>query len=320
MREIAFLKQNKEKWIEYEQIISGKIKKTPDDMAYMYTRLVNDLSFAQTYYPKSNVTKYLNFLSAQIYQRIYKTKRYDENKLIHFFKTEVPLVAYNYRRFIYFSFILFLVFAGIGALSSKYDDAFVRLILGDHYVNMTLENIRNGDPMAVYKGGSNWGSAFGITINNLYVGFRCYVYGIFGGFGTLWVVIQNAIMLGSFQYMFYEEGVFMESIRGIWLHGAMEIFTIIIEASAGFILGASILFPKTYSRISALKIGFRNSFKIFVSTIPFTFFAGMIEGFITRYAQEMPDVLNYFIILSTLAFISYYYLVYPIKVHKKIKH
>ena len=71
MREIAFIKQNKEKWLEFEQAIFGKTKKNPDDLANLYIHLVNDLSYAQTYYPKSKTVVYLNHLASQIYQKIY---------------------------------------------------------------------------------------------------------------------------------------------------------------------------------------------------------------------------------------------------------
>ena len=182
----------------------------------------------------------------------------------------------------------------------------------------TLENIKKGNPVAVYKSGSNWGSFIGITINNIYVGIRCYVYGIFGGVGTFMVLIQNSIMLGAFQYFFVTQGVFWKSVRGIWLHGSMEIFGMVIEAAAGFILGASILFPKTYSRLNSFKIGFKDGLKIFLGTVPFTIAAGFLEGFITRYAIEMPNWLNVFIILSTLSMISFYFLIYPSFVYKKI--
>ena len=125
-------------------------------------------------------------------------------------------------------------------------------------------------------------------------------------------------MLGSFQYFFLQQGVFWKSVRGIWIHGSMEIFGIVIETAAGYILGASILFPKTYSRMNSFKIGFKNSFKIFLSTVPFTIAAGFLEGFITRYSIDMPNWLSSFIILFTLAIISFYYLIYPFIVHKKI--
>ncbi|WP_396193933.1 stage II sporulation protein M [Flavobacterium sp.] len=319
MREVAFIKQNKQKWLDFEQAIFGNTKKNPDEMASLYIHLVNDLSYAQTYYPKSKTVVYLNYLASQIYQKIYKTKREEQNRLVYFFSTEVPLLVYDYRRYIIYAFILFFATVTMGVLSARYDENFVRLILGDGYVNMTLENIENGNPVAVYKSGSNWGGFIAITLNNLYVGVRCFIYGIFGGVGTFWVLIQNCIMLGSFQYFFYQHGVFWESVSGIWIHGSMEIFAIVIESACGFILGASILFPKTFSRLNSFKIGFKDSLKIFLSTIPFTIAAGFLEGFVTRYAIEMPNWLNVVIILGTLSMISFYFLIFPTIVHKKLK-
>ena len=320
MREVAFIKQNKEKWLEFEQAIFGKAKKNPDEMASLYIHLINDLSYAQTYYPKSKTVVYLNYLASQIYQKIYKTKRTEQNRLIYFFSTEVPLKVYQYRRYLVYAFVLFFACTAIGVLSAKYDTDFVRLILGDYYVNMTLENIENGNPVAVYKSGSNWGGFIAITMNNLYVGLRCFLYGIFLGIGTFWVMLQNCIMLGSFQYFFYQQGVFWESVQGIWIHGSMEIFAIVIETAAGFILGASILFPKTYSRMASFKMGFKDGLKIFLSTMPFTIAAGFLEGFVTRYSLEMPNWLNVVIILSTLSMISFYFLVFPFIVHSKMKN
>ncbi|ALM48285.1 hypothetical protein AMR72_04850 [Flavobacterium psychrophilum] len=319
MREVAFIKQNKEKWLEFEQAIFGKAKKNPDELASLYIHLINDLSYAQTYYPKSKTVIYLNHLASITYQKIYKTKREKTNRIVHFFKTEVPLIVYENRRYVLYAFLLFFIFTLIGVISAAKDDSFTRLILGDGYVNMTLENIEKGNPVAVYKSGSNWGSAIGITLNNLRVGALSFAAGIFGGVGTVYILFKNSVMLGSFQYFFYERGVFWASVRGVWIHGCMEIFAIVIEAAAGLIFGAALLFPKTFSRMASLKRGFKNGLKIWFSTIPFTIAAGILEGFVTRYSPVMPRVLNVFIILFTLAVISYYYLVYPYIVNKKSK-
>ncbi|HLP63172.1 stage II sporulation protein M [Flavobacterium sp.] len=317
MREVAFIKQNKEKWLDFEQAIFGKSKKNPDEMASLYVHLINDLSYAQTYYPKSKIVTYLNYLASQLYQKIYKTKRVEKNRFLAFFITEVPLIVYQYRRYVLYAFLLFFCFLTIGVVSAKYDSQFVRSILGDGYVNETLENIKDGNPVAIYKSSGSLQSFIGITLHNIEVGVKSYIYGIFLGFGTFFYLFYNCIMLGSFQYFFYEQNVFWESVRGIWIHGSMEIFAMIIEAGCGLILGASILFPRTFSRINSLKIGFKNSFKIFLSTLPFTIAAGFLEGFVTRYALEMPKWLGISIILSTLSLISFYYLVYPFLVHRK---
>jgi uncharacterized membrane protein SpoIIM required for sporulation len=319
MREVAFIKQNKEKWLEFEQAIFGKTKKNPDDLASLYIHLVNDLAYAQTYYPKSRTVTYLNNLAALTYQKIYKTRREEGSRIVRFFKTEVPLVVYNNRRYVLYAFLFFTLFTFIGVFSAANDASFVRLIMGDDYVNMTLENIDKGNPVAVYKSGSNWGSAIGITLNNLKVCAFEFALGILGGFGTVYFLFKNCVMLGAFQYFFYEKNVFWESVRGIWLHGAMEIFSIVICAVAGIIFGAGILFPKTYSRAESLKRGFKDGLKVWASTLPFIFAAGMIEGFVTRYSPVMPMSLNIFIILSTLSLISWYYLIYPFRVNRRLQ-
>jgi uncharacterized membrane protein SpoIIM required for sporulation len=200
------------------------------------------------------------------------------------------------------------------------DDKFIRFILGDSYVNMSIENIKNGDAVAVYKSGSNWGSHIGITINNIRVGFYNYVLGFFGGLGTIFILFKNSVMVGAFQYLFYKHGAFWESVRGIWIHGTMEIFAIVVEAAAGLMLGASILFPQTYSRYESLKIGVKASLKIFLSTFPFTIAAGFLEGYVTRYSNIMPKWMSVGIILITFFVISFYYFIYPKIVYDKMEN
>ncbi len=318
MREVAFIRQNKEKWLQFEKAISQKEIENPDELSDLYLHLINDLAYAQTYYKKSKLVVYLNNLAVSVYQKIYLTKREKSNFFVYFFKIDIPVLLYKYRRYLLYSFAFFLLCILIGVVSAANDDSFIRLILGNSYVNSTLQNIENGDPVAVYKGGSNWGSFIGITFNNLKVGLTSFIFGITGGIGTAYVLLQNGIMVGAFQYMFEKEGVLWESAKGIWIHGAMEIFAIAIEGAAGFILGASILFPKTYSRIVSFKRGMRDGIKIVISTFPFTFSAGFLEGYVTRFSDTMPNFLALIIIFGTLGLISYYYLIYPFKVNKKI--
>lgn len=311
MREIAFIKQNKAKWLNFEKALSTKGKRDPDELADAYIQLLNDLSYAQSYYPKSKTTIYLNFLVAQIYRKIYKTRRVEQNRITFFFNDEVPNIIYRHRKTLLFAFLLFFFFTLIGTLSAKYDATFVRYILGDDYVNKTLQNIENGDPMAIYKSDDSTMMFINITLNNIKVAASAVVYGITAGLMTFYVAMQNGIMLGSFQYFFYEHHVFEASLRGIWLHGAMEIFSIVISTSAGFIIAGAILFPKTYSRLISFKAGVQEAIKLFISTLPFFIAAGFIEGFVTRYSNTMPLWANLLIIFGSLSGISFYYLIYP---------
>jgi len=197
--------------LQFEKAIQQKKIENPDELSHLYLQLINDLAYAQTYYKKSKLIVYLNDLAVQVFQKIYQTKREDTNALVHFFKTEVPLIVYKYRRYVLYAFIFFTLSTLIGVVSAIHEESFVRLILGNEYVNKTLQNIEKGDAVAVYKSGSNWGSFIGITFNNLRVGLTSFAYGVTGGIGTAYIQMFNGIMLGSFQYFFYQEGVLGES-------------------------------------------------------------------------------------------------------------
>ncbi|CAM1368820.1 conserved membrane hypothetical protein [Tenacibaculum litopenaei] len=317
MREVAFIKQNKEKWLEFEEVISKKTEKSPDEIADLHIKIMNDLSYAQSFYPKSKVVTYLNKLAKKSYGKIYHTKKQDKNNLFHFFFDTVPLIAYKRRNYIYVSFAFFFICFFIGLLSTFNEENFAREILGNAYVDETLENIASGDALAIYKGGSTWGSFIGIFDNNLRVGLNMFLSGLFIGIGTGYYILYNGIMVAVFQAFFYQHNSFYDSIKGIWIHGTYEIFAMVIEASAGYIIGGSLLFPGALKRIESLKKGLREAFFLFISTIPFTFVAAFLEGYVTRLYNQIPAIICYIIILASLASISYYYLVLPFKVASK---
>jgi uncharacterized membrane protein SpoIIM required for sporulation len=315
MREASFVKQNKEKWIGFENALNNNTKINPDNLASYYIQLTNDLSYAQTYYPDSKTLLYLNSLASQAHQKIYITKKESKNKIVSFWKYEFPLFFRQYQKTLLYTFLIFMGAVAIGVISTLNDDSFVRLILGDAYVNMTIENIENGEPMAVYKGGSSIGSFLGITINNIRVAIIAFAFGVIFSVGTIYVLFSNGIMLGAFITFFYNHGI-LEKTSTVWLHGTIEISVIVIAGCAGLVMGNSFLFPKTYSRRVAFMKGAKDGLKIVISTIPFFIIAGFIEGFITRYGEQMPSILSYSIIFASLFLIVYYYIVYPIKLNK----
>ncbi|WGH76317.1 stage II sporulation protein M [Tenacibaculum tangerinum] len=319
MREAAFVNKNKEKWQLFEDALYRKTIISPDKLSDLYVEVTDDLSYAKTFYPSGNTLVYLNSLASAAHQKIYKTKKESKNRLVSFFKTEFPLLFYHYQKQLLIAFAVFAFFAICGAFSAANDSDFVRLILGDGYVNMTLENIENGDPMAVYKKANEVDMFIGITINNIRVAMYAFVLGILFSVGTLYIMMQNGIMLGSFLYFFYDKGLFWESSRTIWIHGTIEISVIIIAGCAGLVLGNGLLFPKTYSRLESFKRSMKDGLKIMVSTIPFFIVAGFLEGFVTRHT-EMPDWLAILIIATSFILIIFYYVIYPKQVYKNQQH
>jgi len=312
MREALFVKQNSDKWKAYEQ----QQTKSPDEVAARFIDITNDLAYAKTFYPQSKTTAYLNGLAASLHQSLYKNKKEDANRFATFWKLELPVLFYKYRRQLLYAFIFFAIFCAIGALSAKYDDTFVRLILGDRYVNMTNENIAKGDPFGVYKRQGPVAMFLMIGANNIYVCLLMFVSGVFFGIGPVFMLMKNGIMLGSFQYYFFSKGLGAASVLVIWIHGTLEISSIILAGGAGLALGHGLLFPRTYTRLQAFKNSAKDGTKMALGIVPILIIAAFFEGFVTRYTN-MPLWLSISILGGSLLFIIWYVVLYPASLNRK---
>ena len=312
MKEVAFIRQNIDKWRGTEVLLKTLSTRTPDELADAYVEVTSDLAFSQSHYPRSRITLYLNGLASSLHQAIYRNRRERWTRIITFWTREVPATMWRERRCLLASFLIFAISMAIGAVSQWHDMEFARLIMGDGYVDMTLENIRNGTPMAVYNGGEELPMFFGITMNNIYVSFLVFAGGVLTSFMTGYLLMQNGIMLGAFQAFLFQHGIYAESLLAVWLHGTLEISAIIVAGAGGLAIGNGWLFPGTYPRMTSFRMGARRGLKIVVGTVPLFIVAGFIESFFTRHT-EWNDMLRLAVILCSLTFIVWYYIYLPRK-------
>ena len=316
MREAVFIRQNVRKWKEYEYIADMAASQSPDVLADMYTDLTADLAFAQTHYPDSRITVYLNNLALTLHTEIYRGRREKWSRLLTFWTQEIPQAVYDARREMIAAAVLLLVFIGIGVYSTFGDDGFSRVILSDSYVDMTIENIKNGNPTAVYDRENAMLMFLEIMYNNLMVGVITFGLGLFTPLGTAWSLLRNGVMVGAFTSFFAQYGVFEQSFLAIMQHGTIEISTIAIEGGAGFVLGCGWLFPGTYSRMRSFVRSARRALKIAISVMPFVVVAAFFEGFITRHT-EAPDALRWMLVAISAGAVLFYYVYLPIRVNRK---
>lgn len=310
MRESVFIKRNTDKWRTIEQNPS----RDPDELTERFVELTDDLSYARTFYPDADVTRYLNGLAAQMHRGLMQNRPDDRSRFITFWQYELPLLFRQSHRLLAVSAGIFMAACVLGWVSAAHDNTFVRLILGDQYVNMTLENIKKGDPLGVYNSSDQATMFVQITFNNIYVAFRTFIFGLFASFGTVAMLFYNGVMLGSFQYFFYERGLLLDSVLKIWIHGTLEISAIVIAGCAGLTVGNSLLFPGTFSRLESFKRGVRQGLKIAVGLVPVFIVAGFLESFVTR--LTLPPLVSGSIIGISAAFIIWYFVLYPITLNR----
>ena len=356
MRETDFIAKNREKWERYEESL-GRSDEDPELLNQLYVHTTDDLSISRTFYPNRSVRIYLNGLAQRTFLQIYRGRRGEIGKFFTFWTDELPRVVYRRRRALLISLVIFVLSVAIGVVSYRIDADFAESILGADYVAMTEANIAGDDPMAVYKAPDAFGMALRITLHNLSVAFLTFIAGAFFCVGSVVLLIRNGVMLGVFQYFFFDrgdfselalppgldwaarglswlltagggglekviaslvyigsdEGVFRESLLTIWIHGALEISSIVIAGGAGLVMGSGLLFPGTFTRAQAFGRSARDGLKIMLGTVPLFVIAGTLEGYVTR-QTELPDLLRLLFILLCFAFIAWYYVIYPRRV------
>tara|TARA_R110000868_G_scaffold1211_8_gene9453 strand:- start:6361 stop:7344 length:984 start_codon:yes stop_codon:yes gene_type:complete len=318
MREVTFLRKNADKWQSFETKLKNHTNESAEELADLYIELNNDLAYAQSCFSGSKTTQYLNDLSIQAHNTIYKNRKENASRFFTFWTVEIPeLFSYRLKE-LGAAIFIFLLFCGVGVLSQQNDASFARLILGDQYVNLTVNNIEEGDPLAIYGMHTQMDMFFKITFNNIRVSFVNFILGIFTVFGTAWVMMKNAIMVGVFITFFDGYDLLSDAMLVIFIHGALELSAITISGAAGFVLGNSFIFPGTYKRSVSFVRGVKDGIKMLVSLIPVFIVAGFLESFVTRYTN-MPLVLSLFIIFGSFTFIIGYYIVMPVRIYLQRK-
>lgn len=319
MKETSFIEQNKEKWKRFEQLYASK-SQGPEELSNLYMDITDDLSYAQTFYKRRTVRVFLNQMAQKIYTGVHKQKGMSFKKFFTVWQTSLPLEIYRSRKNLLFALVAFLIYCLIGVITTHFNPDFPRIVMGDGYVDMTLENIQKGNPLAVYENPDQLSMFIRITTNNLKVAFLTFFVGFFFTFGTHILMFSNGVMLGAFQYFFHLKGLLITTFLGIWIHGAFEISAIVLAGGAGITAGNGWLFPKSFTRMQSLQLSTKRGLKIMLSLVPFIIGAGFLESFVTHNYQDLPEWSKWALILFSFALIVFVYVFYPLYVARKYPH
>lgn len=325
MREPLFIKKNKDKWESYD----FEPTDDPDILSDRFTNILDDLAYAQTFYPKGKTVQYLNERAVNFYNQIYQKKKEPLSKVLDFWKKELPLMLRRNHKFLLIALILFLFCSFLGTLSAIYVPDFFDTI-HPGYLDMTRENIANDNPFGRYNENNSTTTFFHIASHNIILAFLIdFIGGLFFCLGSIYSMGTNGIMFGAFHYMFYEADLGWEFGLVVMIHGTFELFALVLAAAAGFRLFHSVVFIGTYSRLESVKKGFTDGMQMMILVFILLLVAGFLESYITRLAavsiaenvtgNYIPIWASLLILASCSFILIWYFWVYPIKVARKYK-
>lgn len=121
-----------------------------------------------------------------------------------------------------------------------------------------------------------------LLTHNTKVGFTAFALGVFCGIPTVFLMLINGGLLGTFAAVHDTRGVGTEMWAWILVHGVTELTAIILCGGAGFMLGMAVLRPRYATRVQSLVQAGREALRIVLGVVPMFILAGIIESYVRQ--------------------------------------
>lgn len=283
MKEEQFIKTNSDTWRKLEAfslIINKKGVKTlhSEDVVkflQIFRHCSNNLAYATTHYPKSNIVSYLNSLVSKCHNHVYAVKKISFSSLRKYITYDFTMLLKKYKWFVISSFSFFALGVILSMILVLINVNNARMFLPQDLIS-TIKNGNSGPKQWNYPLMSSY-----IMVNNISVSLKAFVMGITLGIGTIYVLFFNGALLGALTVLVYTYGNPINYWSLILPHGIIELTAIFISGAAGLMIAKGILLPGEYSRKHALIKGAKESISLIIGVIFMLIIAGIIEGFFT---------------------------------------
>ena len=313
-----FRVEREETWQELEVILKSierrGIKSLTDEqivaLPRLYRSTLSSLSVARATSLDQAVIVYLESLSARAYYILYGSQVSLGKRITTFFLRDWPFAAKALWKETVIAAVLTIVAAIVAFILVKNNPDWFYTFMPDSLADgrtpvASAESLR--ETLYHDEGSSGLGIfASYLFSHNSKVAIFCFALGFAFCIPTAILLMYNGFVLGSFIAVFSEKGLGFEVGGWLIIHGATEIFAIILAGAAGIHIGKAVAFPGELTRTEAASKAGGTAALLMAGVIIMLFFAGLLEG----YGRQLitNDGLRYAIGLGTLSvWLLYFY-------------
>ena len=271
IREDYFIKTYRETWTALEHSIHGN----PLDTVDLYRQVSSHLSYARTYYPDHEVTRYLNALVSRAHLVLYGKRKRDMLAFSRFFTQDIPDAFYRCFPFFLLSYAITIFGIVIGILVVNASPSAITLLLPSSLISgihplQTGPHVVNAPIMASE-----------IMSNNIRVAVISFLGFFSAGIYTIYSMYINGMLLGSIVPLFLHVHRFAMFSSLILPHGVTEITAISLSGGCSLMAVYRFFVPQKRKRLASLKMALFDGIKLIVIVTIMLVIAGTIESFIT---------------------------------------
>jgi len=281
------------------------------EMPVLYRQALSSLSVARSISLDQSLVAYLESLCTRAYFIVYGARTRLPERIAAFFIRDWPAAVQALWRETLVSFVLSAAAALAAYILVRRDPDWFHA-----FVDPSLASGR--DPTATtqslrdtlyHDGPVSQGLSFFATFlftHNAQIALFAFALGFLLCLPTAALMILNGGMFGAFLALFVSRGLGVEAGGWLMIHGATELYAIILAGAAGFSIGWSVCFPGERSRVDAAAEAGRRAATAMAGVVVMLFVAGILEGFGRQLIKD--DLVRYAIAASSLfAWLAYFY-------------
>ncbi|MDR3206724.1 MAG: stage II sporulation protein M [Oscillospiraceae bacterium] len=299
MTQEQFIRENTPAWQALERLTKGRGHPsdfhTLDRLHRLYRVAAGHLSYARSHFPDAPVCHDLNTLVTAAHHRLYVRQSGGLHAFTRMLTQNLPLSVRREWPYLLTAVGVFIAFGLYAYLFTWFDPGAARAFLPAEYLSATGEGAGAWDGVLM--------SSL-IMVNNLQVAVLAFGLGLTLGLGTLYVVAQNAMLLGALAAHVAAQGNGLTFWSLILPHGVWELFAICLSAAAGLRLGFALLRPGSRSRKDALTAAGKAALPMMGLVAVLLVLAGLVEGFFTP-ADLAPEAKLLFAAVTFVLLLAY---------------
>ena len=114
--------------------------------------------------------------------------------------------------------------------------------------------------------------------HNAGIAILCFALGFAFGIPPVLLLIQNTTMLGAMLWLYHGQGLTLEVVGWLSIHGTTELLAILLAGGAGLHIGRSMAFPGPRSVLDAAAAAGQRTATVMAGVVFMLVVAGMLEG------------------------------------------
>ncbi|PKM93646.1 MAG: hypothetical protein CVU84_14875 [Firmicutes bacterium HGW-Firmicutes-1] len=285
-REETYISQYKPQWEQLENYIKTIDKKgygnlsakELKDYLNLMKRVSHHLAYSRTHFTGSPLCQYLNDLSVRAHNHLYVVKKSNLKEFSNYFANGFAKRLKDNKHYIIAAFFIFMFGFILSYILVQNDVQNAGFFLPEEYIQLTDWDLADSE----WEEEQFFFLSSYVTINNIGVSIKAFVYSITAGILTTYILFFNGALLGALTSLVTQNSSHILNYWALILpHGIIELSAIFISGGAGLKVGKSLLIPGQYKRKDAFIKSAKEAVMLMPGIILMLIMAGLIEGFLT---------------------------------------